>query len=49
MLKILVVDDDSGLRMVVRNLLQSASDKYQVEESFDGLNALDKIKMIILM
>lgn len=44
MLKILVVDDDSGLRMSVKSVLQSAPNKYQVEEAFDGIDALEKVK-----
>lgn len=43
MLKVLVVDDDQGLRLSVRSTLQS-SGKFEVEEAFDGVNALEKIK-----
>ena len=43
MYKILVVDDDAGLRMSVRNTLEALKD-IQVEEAFDGLNAVEKVK-----
>lgn len=42
-LSVLVVDDDEGLRKALRGVLLS-SDKYLVEEAFDGINALEKIK-----
>jgi DNA-binding NtrC family response regulator len=43
MLKVLVVDDDQGLRQSLSSAL-IASGKYQVEEAFDGVNALEKVK-----
>jgi DNA-binding NtrC family response regulator len=43
MLKVLVVDDDQGLRQSLSSTLTS-SNKYQVEEAFDGVNALEKVK-----
>jgi DNA-binding NtrC family response regulator len=41
MLKVLVVDDDQGLRLSVKSALLS-SNKFQVDEAFDGINALEK-------
>ena len=41
MLKVLVVDDDQGLRLSVKSALVS-SNKFEVEEAFDGINALEK-------
>lgn len=43
MTKILVVDDDAGLRLSVRNTLEATKD-IQVDEAFDGLNAVEKVK-----
>jgi two-component system response regulator HydG len=43
MLKILVVDDDQGLRISVKSALLSTG-AYQVEEAFDGVNALEKVR-----
>lgn len=43
MLKVLVADDDQGLRLSVKSALASAN-KFAVEEAFDGLNAMEKIK-----
>jgi two-component system, NtrC family, response regulator HydG len=43
MLKVLVVDDDQALRFSVRSALESAK-KFSIEEAFDGVNALEKIK-----
>ena len=45
MLKVLVVDDDQALRFSVKTALEN-SKKYQVEEAFDGVNALEKIKSV---
>jgi DNA-binding NtrC family response regulator len=42
MAKILVVDDDKGIRRTLRDILEF--EKYQVEESPDGLDAVVKIK-----
>lgn len=41
MLKVLVVDDDQGLRLSIKTAL-AASNRFQVEEAFDGINALEK-------
>lgn len=43
MLKILVVDDDQGLRLAVKSALVS-SNRFEVEEAFDGVNAVEKVK-----
>lgn len=43
MLKVLVVDDDAGLRLSVKATL-AASNKYDINEAFDGVNALEKVK-----
>ncbi|MCB0365242.1 MAG: sigma-54-dependent Fis family transcriptional regulator [Bdellovibrionaceae bacterium] len=43
MFKILVVDDDSGLRLSVKSTLQAAG-KFEVDEAFDGMNAVEKVK-----
>ncbi len=43
MLKVLVVDDDQGLRLSVKNALESTG-HFQVDEAFDGVNAMEKIK-----
>lgn len=41
MLKVLVVDDDQGLRLSIKTALAS-SNRFQVDEAFDGINALEK-------
>lgn len=43
MYKVLVCDDDSGLRLSVKNTL-TATGQYHVDEAFDGVNALEKVK-----
>ncbi len=43
MLKVLVVDDDQALRLSVRSALESTK-RFNVEEAFDGVNALEKVK-----
>jgi len=43
MLRVLVVDDDQGLRLSVKTALTS-SNRFEVEEAFDGLNAIEKVK-----
>ncbi|WP_413288972.1 sigma-54-dependent transcriptional regulator [Bdellovibrio sp. HCB337] len=43
MLRVLVVDDDQGLRLSVKSALVT-SNRFDVEEAFDGLNAIEKIK-----
>jgi two-component system response regulator HydG len=41
MLKVLVVDDDPGLRLSIKTAL-STNPRLQIEEAFDGINALEK-------
>ncbi len=43
MLKVLVADDDQGLRLSVKSAL-SSTNRFQVEEAFDGINAIEKFK-----
>ncbi len=43
MLRVLVVDDDQGLRLSVKTAL-TTSNRFEVEEAFDGLNAIEKVK-----
>lgn len=43
MLKVLVADDDQGLRLSVKSTLTSTN-RFQVEEAFDGVNAIEKIR-----
>lgn len=43
MLKVLVVDDDQGLRRSIQSSLM-ATGRFSVEEAFDGINALEKFK-----
>ena len=43
MLNVLVVDDDQAQRLTVRSALDGTK-KFSVEEAFDGINALEKIK-----
>lgn len=43
MVRILVVDDDSGLRLSVKSTLKSAGN-FLVEEAFDGIDAMEKVK-----
>lgn len=43
MLKVLVVDDDAGLRLSVKTTLK-ATQRFEVDEAFDGLDAIEKIK-----
>lgn len=42
-LRVLVVDDDAGLRLALHGVLTS-SQKYDVEEAFDGIDAVEKVK-----
>lgn len=47
MLRVLVADDDQGLRLSIKSSLQNLGanqDRFEVEEAFDGINALEKIK-----
>ncbi len=43
MLKVLVVDDDQGLRLSVKDALTAAG-QFEITEAFDGVNALEKVK-----
>ena len=43
MLRVLVVDDDQGLRFSVRDTLAQAGG-FEIDEAFDGLNAVEKVK-----
>ncbi len=43
MLRILVADDDAGLRFSVREALASVS-HYEVQEAHDGLDAIEKVR-----
>jgi two-component system response regulator HydG len=43
MLKVLVVDDDAGLRLSVKSALETTHN-FQIDEAFDGINAVEKIK-----
>ncbi|MBX3033079.1 MAG: sigma-54-dependent Fis family transcriptional regulator [Bdellovibrionaceae bacterium] len=42
-MKVLVVDDDQGLRRAVTSALLSTG-RFEVDEAFDGVNALEKFK-----
>lgn len=42
-IKVLVADDDQGLRLAVKTSLTSTG-RYEVTEAFDGINAIEKIK-----
>jgi two-component system response regulator HydG len=44
MLKVLVADDDQGLRLSVKSAL-SSTNRFVVDEAFDGINAIEKIKV----
>lgn len=44
-LKVLVVDDDQGLRTSLKSALH-ATGKFLVDEAFDGINALEKFKAV---
>lgn len=43
MLKVLVVDDDQGLRLSVKTAL-AVTQRFDIDEAFDGVNAMEKIK-----
>ncbi|MGE4132761.1 MAG: sigma-54-dependent transcriptional regulator [Bdellovibrionales bacterium] len=43
MFKVLVCDDDAGLRLSVASAL-AATGRFEVDEAFDGVNAVEKIK-----
>jgi two-component system response regulator HydG len=42
-LKVLVADDDQGLRLAVKSAL-ATTQRFDVEEAFDGINAIEKIR-----
>lgn len=42
-IKVLVADDDQGLRLSVRSALESAG-RFEVTEAFDGVNVCEKMK-----
>lgn len=44
MLKVLVVDDDQGLRLSVKSAL-AVTQRFEVDEAFDGVNAMEKVKI----
>jgi len=44
MIRVLIVDDDSVLRMSVKSALESTT-KFSAEEAFDGINCLEKVKL----
>mgnify|MGYP003347379363 CR=1 FL=1 len=43
MLKVLVCDDDAGLRLSVAAAL-AATKRFEVDEAFDGVNAIEKVR-----
>ncbi|MGZ3721472.1 MAG: sigma-54-dependent transcriptional regulator, partial [Bdellovibrionales bacterium] len=43
MFKVLVCDDDAGLRLSVAGAL-AATGRFEVDEAFDGVNAIEKLK-----
>lgn len=43
LLKVLVADDDQGLRLSVRSAL-TRNNRFEVDEAFDGINAIEKIR-----
>ncbi|HWU43925.1 MAG TPA: sigma-54 dependent transcriptional regulator, partial [Bdellovibrio sp.] len=43
MLRVLVVDDDQGLRLSVKSAL-AVTQRFEIDEAFDGINAIEKIK-----
>ncbi len=42
-LKVLVADDDQGLRLSVKSALVTTQ-RFEIEEAFDGINAIEKIR-----
>lgn len=45
MLRVLVADDDQGLRLSVKSTLQSSRNlSFEIDEAFDGINTIEKIK-----
>ena len=44
MSKILIIEDEASIRRVLTKILSEESDTYQVEESEDGIQGLEKIK-----
>lgn len=45
MSKILIVEDEAAIRRVLTKILSEENDTYQVEESEDGIQALEKIRV----
>lgn len=43
MYKVLVVDDDASLRLSVKSTLL-ATERFEIDEAYDGLDAVDKVK-----
>lgn len=44
MFKVLVVDDDPALRLSVKSALTNNADIFEIEEAFDGIDAVEKVK-----
>ncbi|AOW21916.1 sigma-54-dependent transcriptional regulator [Urechidicola croceus] len=44
MAKILIIEDESAIRRVLRKIISEENDTYQVEEAEDGLEGIEKIK-----
>lgn len=42
--KILILEDEESIRRVLKNILTDESDDYEVDESKDGLDGMEKIK-----
>ena len=47
MYKVLVVDDDASLRLSVKSTLL-ATERFEIDEAYDGLDAVDKVKTTTL-
>lgn len=45
MLRALVADDDQGLRVSIKTALQATQKFHLIDEAFDGINALEKVKL----
>ncbi len=44
MAKILIIEDESAIRRVLKKIISEENDSYQVEEAEDGLEGIEKIK-----
>jgi two-component system nitrogen regulation response regulator NtrX len=44
MAKILIIEDESAIRRVLKKIISEENDTYQVEEAEDGLEGIEKIK-----